>query len=475
MNAVPTLTPPATQGAFLTAAWIADAVGGEILRGSPRDFSVGVSTDTRTLREGELFVALCGERFNAHAFLDQTTPAAGLVLDRAGVAEHGLPESASFVVVVEDSGDSLLALGEAYLRHLSPIVIAVSGSAGKTTTKDMIAAIAGSTGVAATLGNFNNRIGLPLSILSAPSDTRVFVAELGINAPGEMDELAAVARPNVALLTHVAEAHLEGLHSYETVLSEKMKIFAHLQGEGCTAILPSDLDYHAHEEILDGQTLRTFGENGDVVPVAVRWDGTAQVGQIRSASKKHFFRLPLPGQHNLKNLLAAITAVEAAGIEPDLQALENMETSAHRSKLIEIAGVRFMDDAYNANPTSMKAALTTAAEIADPGRVHAVLGTMFELGERSDEMHVDTGRFAAVTGLSSLVGFGSSGQHLVDGAHTGDADLQTLVTEDASEAAYFLSQQTDVGDLVLVKGSRGAQTERVIDAFSALTSTEGDA
>ncbi|MFP6657377.1 MAG: hypothetical protein VB853_04290, partial [Pirellulales bacterium] len=113
--------------------------------------------------------------------------------------------------------------------------------------------------------------------------------------------------------------------------------------------------------------------------------------------------------------------------------------------------------------------------IADTGRVHAVLGTMFELGERSDEMHVDTGRFAAVTGLSSLVGFGSSGQHLVDGAHTGDADLQTLVTEDASKAAYFLSQQTDVGDLVLVKGSRGAQTERVIDAFSALTSTEGDA
>jgi UDP-N-acetylmuramoyl-tripeptide--D-alanyl-D-alanine ligase len=475
MSAVPKPTHSHKSGAYLTAAWIADAVGGRLLRGSPQDSILGVSTDTRSLQGGELFVALRGEQFDAHAFLANTTQAGGLLLEEKGVQKHGLPASASFVVVVDDCGDTLLALGEAYLRDLSPTVIAVSGSAGKTTTKDMISALAGPTGVAATLGNFNNRIGLPLSILSAPADTRLFIAELGINAPGEMDELAAVARPDVALLTHVAEAHLEGLHTYENVLREKMRIFAHLQDQGCTAILPSDLDVQAHEDVLVGQNLRTFGDHGDVSPVAVKWDGSAQVGQVRSDSQKYSIRLPLPGQHNLKNLLAAIAAVEAAGLIPNMQALETLELAAHRSNLIEVDGVRFLDDAYNANPTSMKAALETACAIAEEGHVHAVLGTMFELGERAHEMHLETGKIAGQVGLTSLVGFGSSGQALVDGAQASDSDLQTLVTEDPSVAADFLASQVKRGDVVLVKGSRGARTERIIDAFSTLTSSEGGA
>ena len=473
MTSLATQTTIKSSGASLAASWIAEAVGGRILRGSPQDRILGVSTDTRNLSSGALFVALRGERFDAHAFLDKTHAAGGLIVDERGVETYGLPKSAAFVIVVEDCGDSLLALGEAYLRALSPKVIAVTGSAGKTTTKDMIAALAGPTGVAATLGNYNNRIGLPLSILAAPEGTSVFVAELGINAPGEMDELAGVAKPDVAVLTHVAEAHLEGLHTYENVLKEKMRIFAHLQGEGCTAILPSDLDVQEHGGLLENAQNRTFGDKGDVLPVALRWDGDAQTGQIQSTTKRYNIRLPLPGKHNLKNLLAAIAAVEAAGLDPNLAALETMKPSAHRSKLLNVCGTQFMDDSYNANPTSMEAALETACAIAKSGRVHAVLGTMFELGERSEEMHRETGQFASNIGVSSLVGYGSSGQAIVEGALAQEPNLAAMTTEDSVKAAEFLVNQVQEGDLVLVKGSRGAQTERVIEAFAKLLETRG--
>jgi UDP-N-acetylmuramoyl-tripeptide--D-alanyl-D-alanine ligase len=476
MSVAPSMNTTPQCGARLSAGWIANALEGEILRGSPLDVIQGVSSDTRALKPEELFVALRGEHFDAHSFLDDATAAAGLIVDHQGLAQNKLPEADSFVVLVQDTGDALLALGEAYLSHIAPTVIAVTGSAGKTTTKDMIAALAGPKGVAATIGNFNNRIGLPLSILAAPATTEIFVAELGINANGEMDELAAVASPHVAVLTHVAEAHLEGLHSYENVLAEKMRIFAHLKASGSTAVLPHDLDIGAHKVLLQGHQSSTFGDSNegspDAAPIGIAWDGKAQIGKVRVGETHYSISLPLPGRHNLRNLLAALAAIKAIGVEPNLSALASLEPSAHRSKLLEISGVRILDDAYNANPNSMEAALNTAVEIAHPGRIHAVLGSMFELGTDSEELHRKTGAAAGNIGLTSLIGFGADGGLIVQGALAENPALSCLVTADAQSAAEFMKARVQPGDLVLVKGSRGARTEAVIDAFASL-STKG--
>ncbi len=460
----------------LDGAFVARAVRGRLLGGSPMAAAKGVSSDTRDLPPGALFVALRGPHFDAHGMLEQTTHAGGLLLDEAGLEAYpeavAMAARAPFAVVAEDTGDALLALGAAWLRALKARTVAITGSSGKTTTKDLARTLLGPAGVGATVGNFNNRVGLPLSVLRAPRGIAIFVAELGISGLGEMDELAQAAAPEVAVLTGVHEAHVAGLIDRAQTLAEKARIFAHLRGPQATAILPHDLAQELRPALGRAHRVWTFGAAppADAFVVASRWDGSVQRAELEVLGSRLRVELPLPGRHNLQNLLAAILVVRALGRAPDLDALRSFQPAAHRSVLRTVGALRVLDDCYNANPQSMRAALRTARELAEGSGFHAVLGTMLELGPGSAAAHEGLGRQAALAGVRTLVALGTHGEATVSGF--GSAG-RALATSDPSAAADFITASAGPGDLVLLKGSRGAHVERVLDALEGLAAGEG--
>ncbi len=468
------ITPHLPDTPGFSASWIADAVGGRIVRGSPNDIAIGVQTDTRKPLTDALFCALRGPNHDAHNYLEQAAAAAGFLIDEPGLARYPLPNGNSFVIAVADTSEALIDLARAYLRKLDPRVVAVTGSAGKTTTKDLIATLLLGQRVHATIGNFNNRIGLPLSILSAPPDTEFFVAEIGISEPGEMDELAALVMPEISVLTHVAAAHLEGLKSIEIIMREKGRIFAHMRPDcPTTAIVPADLPAQGHTYAAQASQVWHFASPGtdpntEAHADGLQWDGDAYRGQVRVGTDSFDVNLPLPGQHNIKNLLAALLAVRALGVDPNLRALETFLPSGHRSQLLDLGEFRILDDCYNANPDSVIAALKTAIQIARPGRAHAVLGSMLELGDASTRLHAEVGATAAELGIGSLVGFREFGEHSVRGAQSANPALATLTSSDPSEAATFALGHAAPGDVILLKGSRGSHTEDVLDACSSI-------
>jgi len=448
------------------AGWIADVTKGRLLQGSPSDPSWGVSTDTRALQSDQLFVALRGERFDAHAFLGKCGLAAGVIVDEEGVANIADLPPRTFVVVVKDTHRALLDLASAYLGLLDAKVIAVTGSAGKTTTKDILGALLQGHHVATTIGNFNNRVGLPLSVLAARPDTRVFVAELGISEPGEMDELAAVVTPEVAILTSIASAHLEGLGTTENVLREKGRMLLHMTPGETTFIYPRDVE----AESLEGFSLMSNPwsfdiDTGEGHIASAEWKDGRYIGEVVVGGRKHSFKLKLPGKHNLKNLVAAALGVHALGISPNFDALESFENSAQRSRLETVGGFRVLDDTYNANPASMIAALEATHELAGDNKAHAVCGDMLELGHDAAELHREIGAYASELGFATFVGFGDFGQDYLRGAHETNTRIKTIATCVPEEAAGHLLQNAKAGDIILFKGSRGARTERVLQAL----------
>ena len=448
------------------AGWIADVTHGRLLQGSPRDPSWGVSTDTRALQSDQLFVALRGERFDAHAFLSKCGIAAGVIVDEEGVTRIADLPGKVFVVVVKDTHRALLDLASAYLRDLDAKVIAVTGSAGKTTTKDILGALLRDENVATTLGNFNNRVGLPLSILAAPPRTRIFVAELGISEPGEMDELAAVVTPDVAILTSIANAHLEGLGTTDNVLREKGRMLLHMSPNATTFIYPRGIE----ADTLEGYELIsnpwTFDIDGGMGFIAsAEWKDGRYSGEVVVGEHRHSFKLRLPGKHNLKNLVAAALGVHALGINPNFGALDTFENSAQRSRLETVGKFRILDDTYNANPASMIAALEATHELAGDSKAHAVCGDMLELGDNTAELHREIGAYAANLGFSTFVGFGDFAKDYLQGAHETNTRIKTLATCEPEEAAGHLLQNANTGDIILFKGSRGARTERVLHAL----------
>ena len=425
-----------------------------------------VGTDTRSLPPSSLFVALRGDRFDGHNYVATAVKAGAVaaVVDRSGFA--ALVDSPVPLLVVDDTLDALGAIAQ-YVRRLRGQVAAVTGSNGKTTTKELLAAALGAHGeVHKTAGNFNNLIGLPLTVFSWPQRAWAAVLEMGMNAPGEIARLTEIAEPNVGLITNVGPAHLEGLGSIENVARAKGELYAGLP-TGAVAVLNADDEMVRNicAPLAGSRTQLWFGRapQADVRVVRQEPQSGGSVVILAIDGGEIEVDLPLFGAHNAQNAAGAAATAFAMGIAPDdiAKSMGEVSIPGGRMRVLENTelGVRVIDDTYNANPASMRASFATLVEVSD-GRKVAVLGDMFELGETAPELHEQVGRAAADCGIDWVLALGEHAPHVVKGARAGGAKAKAF--SDIEELFVELDGGLREGDLVLVKGSRGMRTERVV-------------
>jgi len=428
--------------------------------------------DSKRITPGALFVALRGARFDGHDFLSlaQKSGASAALVSSARAAELtglGLP-----LLVVRDTALALREMAAGYRQKLGLTVVGVTGSTGKTTVKDMIACLLESSlTTASTKGNWNNEIGLPLSILAIAPGTRVGVLELGISHPGEMAPLCAIARPDWGVITNVGPVHLEFFEAVDAIADEKGELFRSLPSSG-TAVLSLDeplferLRSLASAPILT-VSLRREAKADYVLLREDRRSGECEVAD-RVAGGIHSFRLTVPGEHNRHNALLAIAVARGMGATWDAltEAFTRYVAPAMRWERIEAEGLTFINDAYNANPVSMTAAIRTFREMEAAGRKWLVLGDMLELGAGGVDAHLAIGRMVAGGTWAGLVTVGTLGARIAEGAMSAGMSAQSVnVCESVEQAVTVLKEMVVKGDALLIKASRGIRLEKVISAM----------
>lgn len=445
---------------------IAEMAGATLLRGSGDTLVSRVGKDTRTVQPGELYVALRGEKFDGNAFAaDAAARGASAVLMDSAEAAAGLP--AEFpTLVAEDSLAALTRLAAAWRGRLDLRVLGITGSNGKTSTKEFAAAVLGAKfKVAKTQGNLNNHIGVPLSILSARAADRAAVWEVGMNHPGEIAPLAALIRPEAAIITNIGVAHIEFLGSREAIAQEKGSLAEALPETGVLILSHGDDLSDRIAARTPARVVRTGLAGGDITASnLVEGDGSCAF-VLHVDGRSIPAEIPCNGAHMVANALQAVAAGIAFGIPPEdaAHALARAKLTGGRLARRIIRGVHFLDDTYNASPDSMVAALATLRALPGAGHRIAVLGRMGELGPHAPEGYLRTGA-AAAKFADILVTVGPETAPLAEAARAaGMARIHEV--QDTASAARMLSQLARAGDIVLVKGSRSARMESAIEQF----------
>ncbi len=452
------------------------AMGGRLLAGEPLGWVSGISTDTRTLRPGELFLALRGETFDGHDFFPEALAQGAMALVGRAGSLSPTPMGWTESVALIEADDPLYALGEIarHWRQRHPLpVLAITGSNGKTTTKEMAAGILSQGApVLKTEGNLNNRIGLPLMLLRLRHTHRAAVLEMGMSEPGEIRRLCEIARPQFGLITQVAQAHLEGLGSMEGVARAKGELFEALNATD-TAIVNLDDPWIAKMARSCRARGVTFGQTEEAMVRAVRVEPFHPSGAkmaLRVQAQEWPVRMRCVGRPCVHNGLAAAAGAWAMGAQMDqvVRGLETFPPFPMRLNLIPLGrGVRLIDDTYNANPASMTAALEVLCRMAS-GRTVAVLGDMRELGAAARDAHRDLGRKAADLGVKVLVGVGEWAEELLRGAKESPTPpVASQACSSTDEAVRWVQEKYAEGDWILAKGSRAMAMERVVEGLRA--------
>lgn len=430
--------------------------------------AVSLCTDSRALKKGQVFWALKGEKFDGHQFANQAFKSGGYaaVVDESWMQGNAIP--VNVYIPVKDTNQALLDLARAYAAKFRIPKVAVTGSNGKTTTKDMISRVLAMVGpTLSTQGNFNNQVGVPLTLFELKSRHRFAVIEMGTNHPGEIAPLSICARPNIAVITNIGYSHLEHFGSKEKIRDEKLTITAGFDPKG-TLILNVDDPLLAKVKANSRQKLLTFGiDRGQIRPadLAFNDDGCAsfRIGRTR-------FQLQVPGRHNVYNALAAIAVgVQLRIPKGDIaSALKSFTASKNRMQLKKLAGITVLDDCYNANPSSMRSALTTLGGMRGAGRRVAVLGDMLELGPEGMSLHAEMGQYLVEMGVDELFTFGQLSRHINAGAREKGLPRQRAHHfSDFDLMAEELLRHLAPGDALLVKASRGMKLERVYEFLQA--------
>jgi UDP-N-acetylmuramoyl-tripeptide--D-alanyl-D-alanine ligase len=454
------------------------ATGGRIARRGAKTRFGEVVTDSTQVASGSVFVALKGERHDGHRFIgDAVRRGAACVIAHRAVAQNILGAAAAVRVP-----DTLRALGDlAHYRRmrLAPTVLAITGSNGKTTTKEMAAAIFEEASVGGqrlrgrvlkTEGNFNNLVGLPLTLLRLRRKHRVAVVELGTNHPGEIRRLAEIAAPDAGIVTAVAAAHLEGLRSLGGVAREKGALYRGVRRGGAIAVNLDDPRVAKLGRKFKGKKI-SYGTDGRVRASACRMDDAKGMRfKLHAGRQSCNVRLNYLGRHNVTNALGAAALSLCAGVKLTAirRGLEKARPFSMRMQVEKWRGTGIINDTYNANPASMKAALQTLAEIDCDGKKIAVLGDMFELGKRSRKEHYELGKAAASSGIDALYLLGEQAAEVRRGAlAAGMAEGRILVGQDHADLARRLRGVAGRGDWLLFKGSRGMRMEIILRQFKA--------
>jgi len=452
-----------------TLGQAADATGARLVRGDPELALAGVSTDTRTLQKGQLFLALRGPNFDGNRFAGQAVASGAPALLLAG---EELPVTAPAGVPVLLHADPRRALGDLgawYRSTLDARVLGITGSCGKTTTKNIARELfARLCPVVASPSSFNNDIGVPHTLLLADASTRLIVVEMGTNHPGEIAGLARIARPDCAVITNVGASHLAGLGSLAGVAREKGALAEALPRDGFL-VLNAACRYAKELAARTSARVLTFSVEGG----AERGDLDARdlffhPGGTTFRLDGHEVTSPLLGTHNVENLLGALAVARGLGFEFEelLPAVSQLSCARSRMERIELSGITLFDDCYNANPQSLRAAVRVLSGLHGYRRRVLVLGDMLELGELSAELHHELGREAARSGVDAILLVGTYVKAAAAGALEGGLGSSALVhfptTDEAARGAADLVRE---GDVVLVKGSRGMLLERVVGAL----------
>ncbi len=491
-------TPIPTNQARFTAAEVAIASGGALAFGDPATSLVGVTTDTRAIVAGNLFVALRGETFDGHTFLEQALAAGavGIVVERKATLPAGLASRAVVVIVVEDT---LIALGRlarahrdrwARARRGDAMIVAVTGSAGKTTTKELAAAAAASAlgdgVVLATRGNLNNRIGVPMTLLGLEAHHVLGVIEVGMNVRREIAQLAEIAAPDVSILTHVGVAHAEGVivageSAEEAVCREKRAL---LVASRLCAVACIDEPWGMAALLGLRVATRSFGRHASATYRLL--DHTPLVDGANVTVSRHtqaidetlLVRLPIFGEAAARDLVAAVAAVDAALEATSRPLLQQAALGAALARRVQSVpgrlalrkrqdGALVLDDSYNASPSAFVDSLATAKGLAERSRLRLVVvaGEMRELGKVATEAHDRVAAAIVEAAPALLCAIGPLAERYVTAARAGGIEARHFADSEAAAAAF--SSEIGAGDLVLVKGSRGVRTELVASAILA--------
>jgi UDP-N-acetylmuramoyl-tripeptide--D-alanyl-D-alanine ligase len=441
---------------------IAGAAGAELVRGvnGAAEGPARVVIDSRAVEPGDLFVAIPGERVDGGRFAaDALRAGAWGVLAAPAWAHDAATTGRGAVLAAERPVAALGALARAWRRDLGADVIAVTGSVGKTSTKELIAAlIAPHRTVAASRANYNTEIGLPLELLAAPPGTDVLVLELAMRGFGQIAELTAICEPDVGVVTNIGPVHLEQMGSLEGVAKAKAELLVGMR-DGGVAVVPAGeplLEPYLREAL----EVVTFGPVGDVHYAGAALDDPGRYFVV--AGEDHYeLELPFESSHNLRNTLAAVAAARAVGVRPGGRV--DVRFGALRGERVDLArGATVVNDCYNANPLSMRAALDDLAMQDPAGRRVAVLGDMLELGPGEHEHHREIGAYAAASGVELLIAVGPRSAAMLE-TFFGEAHA----VPDAGTAAALADELVGPGDVVLVKASRGVGLEVVAEALAA--------
>ncbi len=462
-------------GTWLTPSAVAKACGGELLvRGRSAS---GVTTDSRQGCEGKLFVALRGDNHDAHDHVAAAIRAGarGVVISRPIAEVPGLAESkGAFVVRVEDSRRALLDLAREHRRRHRAKVVGITGSCGKTTTKEWLGAVlSAAMPTVRSPGSYNNDVGVPLTLFSIQPETRAAVVEIGTNAPGEIGLLTSVARPDVAIVTCVAPAHLQGLGSIDGVAREKSDLPRGVHEDGVCILNGDDPRVRA---MADGLACRVEIVSTQGVADWFATDIVATVsGTTFRLKGERVVELPRSGLHNVYNALYVLAAASHFGVPEDdaIAALCAAKPAARRFEPKSAAGVTIVDDSYNMNPESARAGLRAMADMPTSGRRIVAFGEMLELGERSFELHQQLGTSVWRTGMDVLVAVGAGSKPIADGAIAAGMPRDAVhFVDTVADAESLLLPMLQEGDRLLCKASRRVGLDRLVDSLLAALASQ---
>ncbi|MGU8475692.1 UDP-N-acetylmuramoyl-tripeptide--D-alanyl-D-alanine ligase [Clostridium perfringens] len=442
---------------------IVKATKGALLKEADVKEIKAVSTDTRKIEEGTMFIALKGENFNGNNYvLDAFNKGAKIaIVDEVKCDLNELKEDVA-LIKVQNTGRALMDLAKFYREKLGLKVVGITGSAGKTSTKDLVAAVLSDKyKVFKTKGNFNNEIGLPLMILELDSTYDVAILEMGMRGLGQIRELAEIASPDLGIITNIGISHIEILKTRENILKAKMEIATFFDKNNTLVVCGND-DFLGALPEAEYKIVKTgVGENFEIGAKNIALEELSSKFTVYDGEKEEEFSLDMPGEHNISNLMLGITIAKELGVsfEEMKRGLKNIEATSMRLELIKKDGFSILNDCYNSSPVAVKSAIDVMKNIEGKRRI-AVLGTMRELGHKSEEAHEEIGKYAKENGIEKVLCFGDFSENIKEGYGEG-----CTVYKNKEELINDLLNIICEGDIILVKASRSLKFEEITKAL----------